>query len=171
MTLEILVEYFMKYGEIAIFIIVLLEYMNLPGFPAGVILPLAGVWAARGKISFLIALLITVAAGLVGSLFLYWLGYKGGEFFLQKYLSKFPKQRETIEKYLVWIRQKGSIGIFIGKLIPMVRTLVSIPAGVARMRLLNYTVSSALGILVWNAFFLGAGYLLGDTVFEGEILL
>ena len=164
MTLDILMQYFTKYGGIAIFVIVLLEYLNLPGFPAGVIMPLAGIWAAKGNIAFLPALLITVAAGLTGSLILYYLGYKGGELFLQKYLNKFPKQRPVIEEKLAWIRRKGSIGIFFSKLIPMIRTLVSIPAGVSKMNLIQYTVSSTLGIFVWNLFFVGAGYFMGDAV-------
>ena len=48
MELEVIMDYFVKYGGVAIFVIVLLEYLNLPGFPAGVIMPLAGVWAAKG---------------------------------------------------------------------------------------------------------------------------
>lgn len=142
-----------------------LEYLNLPGFPAGVIMPLAGIWAAQGKIPFVVALLITIAAGLLGSLLLYYLGYKGGELFLQKCLNKFPKQKPLIEEKLKWIREKGCVGIFVSKLIPMVRTLVSIPAGVSRMNLLKYAVSSALGISIWNLFFVGAGYLLGESIF------
>lgn len=166
MTMSVITEYFVRYGGIAIFVIVLLEYLNLPGFPAGVIMPLAGVWAARGNIEFILALLITVAAGLTGSLILYYLGYKGGELFLQKYLNKFPRQRPVIEEKLRWIRERGSFGIFVSKLIPMVRTLVSIPAGVSKMDLVQYTLSSTLGIFVWNLFFVGAGYFLGDAVLK-----
>lgn len=166
MTMSVITEYFARYGGIAIFVIVLLEYLNLPGFPAGVIMPLAGIWAARGNIEFLLALLITVAAGLTGSLILYYLGYKGGELFLQKYLNKFPRQRPVIEEKLRWIRERGSFGIFVSKLIPMVRTLVSIPAGVSKMDLVQYTLSSTLGIFVWNLFFVGAGYFLGDAVLK-----
>lgn len=166
MTMSVITEYFARYGGIAIFVIVLLEYLNLPGFPAGVIMPLAGVWAARGNIEFILALFITVAAGLTGSLILYYLGYKGGELFLQKYLNKFPKQRPAIEEKLRWIRERGSLGIFVSKLIPMVRTLVSIPAGVSKMDLVQYTLSSTLGIFVWNLFFVGAGYFLGDAVLK-----
>ena len=162
--MEVIMEYFARYGGIGIFVIVLLEYLNLPGFPAGVIMPLAGIWAAKGQIHFIPALIITVAAGLTGSLILYLLGYKGGELFLQKYLNKFPKQRPMIEEKLSWVKEKGSVGIFISKLIPMIRTLISIPAGVAKMNLAKYTVSSALGIFVWNLFFVGAGYFLGDVV-------
>lgn len=164
MTLDVIMQYFARYGGVAIFVIVLLEYLNLPGFPAGIIMPLAGIWAAKGNIAFLPALLITVAAGLTGSMILYYLGYKGGELFLQKYLDKFPKQRPAIEEKLAWIRKKGSVGIFCSKLIPMIRTLVSIPAGVSKMDLVQYTVSSTLGIFVWNLFFVGAGYFMGDAV-------
>lgn len=166
MTLEIVMQYFARYGGIAIFVIVLLEYLNLPGFPAGVIMPLAGVWAAKGNINFMIALLITVAAGLLGSLLLYLLGYKGGELFLSNYIKKFPKQKAAVDKNLDLIRKKGCIGIFFSKLIPMVRTIISIPAGVLKINIWEYIVSSTLGILVWNLFFVGAGYYLGDAVFQ-----
>ena len=109
MELEVIMDYFVKYGGVAIFVIVLLEYLNLPGFPAGVIMPLAGVWAAKGNIHFIPTMLITVAAGLTGSLILYWVGYTGGDFVLKKYLNKFPKQRPMIEKKLEWVRQRGSM--------------------------------------------------------------
>ncbi len=164
MTVEMITTYFADYGGIAIFVIVLLEYMNLPGFPAGVIMPLAGIWAAKGNINFFMALLITILAGLTGSLILYYLGYSGGDLFLQKYLNKYPKQRPAIERKLAWVRQKGCVGIFVSKLIPMIRTLISIPAGVAKMNLMKYTVSSTLGIFVWNLVFVGAGYFFGDAV-------
>jgi membrane protein DedA with SNARE-associated domain len=62
------------------------------------------------------------------------------------------------------LREKGYIGIFIGKLIPMIRTVISIPAGVLKMNFLGYTLFSALGITVWNLVFVGAGYFFGDTV-------
>lgn len=166
MGVETIMEYFVKYGGVAIFVIVLLEYMNLPGFPAGVIMPLAGMWAAKGNIHFIPTILITVAAGLTGSLILYWIGYTGGELILAKYLNRFPKQRPAIERKLEWVRKRGSIGIFLSKLIPMIRTLISIPAGVSKMNLVSYTISSTLGILVWNLFFVGAGYFLGDAVLQ-----
>lgn len=52
MDIQTIMQYFVDYGPIAIYVIVLLEYLNLPGFPAGIIMPLAGIWAARGNISF-----------------------------------------------------------------------------------------------------------------------
>lgn len=166
MDLTTITLYFTKYGAIAIFVIVLLEYMNLPGFPAGVIMPLSGIMAARGNISFFAVMVITVAAGLTGSLLLYYLGWTGGTFFLEKWIRRFPKQKETIEKNLEWIRKKGFIGVFIAKLLPAVRTIVSIPAGILHMDLKKYVISSTLGIFIWNLVFVGAGYIVGDPIFE-----
>lgn len=166
MSLTTLTQYFTQYGAIAIFIIVLLEYLNLPGFPAGIIMPLSGVMAAKGDISFPLVMLITTAAGLTGSLALYLLGRKGGELFLNAYLKRFPKHREGIEKNIDWIRKKGAPGVFLAKLLPMIRTLISIPAGILKMPMNKYVVSSTLGIFVWNFVFVGAGYLLGDPIFE-----
>lgn len=165
MTLQTITEAFAQYGGIAIFIVVFLEYLNLPGFPAGIIMPLAGIWASEGNIDFFIALFLTVIAGMLGSWMLYWMGYKGGDFFLKKYFHKFPKQQTVIESKMNYLRQKGAMGIFISKLIPMVRTLISIPAGVIKMNFITYTVSSLLGVFLWNLVFVGAGYWMGDTVF------
>ncbi len=164
------IQYFMdvmsKYGAIAIFVIVLLEYLNLPGFPAGVIMPVAGILASRGRINFVLALLISVAAGLTGSILLYGLGRGGGEIFLKKYFKRFPKTQDVVEKKIAYLQKKGCVGIFVCKLIPAVRTLISIPAGVIKMNFVNYCISSTLGIFLWNLAFVGAGYIFGDAVFS-----
>ena len=67
MSIQTLTNYFLEYGAFFIFLIVLLEYLNLPGFPAGVIMPLSGIWASQGEISFPLVMVLTVAAGLTGS--------------------------------------------------------------------------------------------------------
>lgn len=103
--------------------------------------------------------------GTDGKLVLYLLGYTGGRAFLDAYVRRFPKQQPGIEKCIDWLNKRESLGVFLAKLLPMVRTLISIPAGIIRMNFLKYTVSSALGIFLWNLAFVGAGYLLGDAVF------
>ena len=67
MSIQMLTRIFLQYGALFIFLLVLLEYMNLPGLPAGIIMPLAGIWASQGKISFVTVMIITVLAGLLGS--------------------------------------------------------------------------------------------------------
>ena len=93
MDIHELTQYFLQYGAFFIYLIVLLEYMNLPGFPAGVIMPLSGIWAAQGEISFPVVMILTVAAGLTGSWLLYLLGRFGGNKLLGFYFRKFPKHR------------------------------------------------------------------------------
>ena len=166
MSVQALTQYFTQYGAIFVFVIVLLEYMNLPGFPAGVIMPLAGIWASKGAISFPVVMLLSVAAGVLGSWILYFLGRLGGDAFFRFYVKKFPRQKGLIEKNLEALRRRGAVGVFIGKLVPMMRTLISIPAGMISMGFGRYTVSSALGVLIWNTVFIGAGYFMGDAVFE-----
>lgn len=163
MNIQTLTNYFFEYGAIFIFLIVLLEYLNLPGFPAGVIMPLAGIWASKGEISFFMVMVLTVAAGLTGSWALYFLGRTGGEKILQFYFKKFPKQRPVIEEKIQMLKDKGCIGVFVSKLLPMVRTLISIPAGVVKMDFMKYTLSSVLGIFLWNLVFVGAGYFFGEA--------
>ena len=166
MGIQELTQYFTQYGAIFVFVIVLLEYMNLPGFPAGIIMPMAGVWASRGQIGFLKVMALSVAAVLLGSWILYFLGRLGGDAFFRFYIKKFPKQKELLEKNMEVLRRKGSIGVFISKLLPLARTLISIPAGMISMNFTKYTISSLMGVALWNLIFIGAGYFLGDSVWS-----
>lgn len=166
MGIQELTQYFTQYGAIFVFVIVLLEYMNLPGFPAGIIMPMAGVWASRGQIGFLTVMALSVAAGLLGSWILYFLGRLGGDAFFRFYIKKFPKQKKLLEKNMEVLRRKGSIGVFISKLLPLARTLISIPAGMISMNFTKYTISSLMGVALWNLIFIGAGYFLGDSVWS-----
>ena len=163
MSIQTLTDYFIQYGAFFIYLIVLLEYMNLPGFPAGVIMPLSGIWAAKGEISFPAVMVLTVAAGLTGSWLLYFLGRLGGSKVMGFYFKKFPKQQAVIEEKIEFLREKGGIGVFVSKLLPMVRTLISIPAGMVKMDFVKYTVSSLCGIFLWNLAFVGAGYFFGEA--------
>ena len=79
---------------------------------------------------------------------------------------KFPKQKEALEKNLEMIRKKGAYGVFFSKLVPMLRTLISIPAGIVGLDFARYTVSSLLGVCLWNLVFVGAGYFSADTVWN-----
>lgn len=166
MGVQQLTYYFTQYGPAVIFFIVLLEYMNLPGFPAGVIMPMAGIWAAKGNISFLAVMALSVAAGVLGSWILYFLGRLGGDRFLKFYVRKFPKQRGALEKNLDMLRRKGAYGVFLSKLVPMLRTLISIPAGIVGLDFVRYTVSSFFGVCLWNLAFVGAGYFCADTMWN-----
>lgn len=166
MNIQTLTQYFLQYGCFFIYLIVLLEYMNLPGFPAGIIMPLAGIWAANGKISFPLVMILSVLAGLTGSWILYFLGRLGGPKAMSFYFKKFPKHQAVIEGKMEMLQEKGSVGVFVSKLLPMVRTIISIPAGMVRMNFVKYTISSVLGIFLWNLIFIGAGYYFGEEAIK-----
>ena len=166
MNMEILMNYFSQYGLIVFFIIIFLEYLNVPGLAAGIVMPLAGVWAANEGVGFFTAIFISVVAGLLGSLVLYAIARVGGEIFLKKLINKFPSQEKTINNKLDYLRQKGSVGVFVSKLIPMARTLIEIPAGVLKIEFMKYFCSAGLGIFVWNLIFVGSGYIFGEAVFQ-----
>lgn len=118
MDIHELTQYFLQYGAFFIYLIVLLEYMNLPGFPAGVIMPISGIWAAQGEISFPVVMILTVAAGLTGSWLLYLLGRFGGNKLLGFYFRKFPKHRPVIEEKMDFVRYtvSSACGIFLWNL-------------------------------------------------------
>lgn len=166
MDIQVLTDYFNQYGPVVIFIIVFLEYLNMPGFPSGVVMPLAGIWAAKGNIGFMSALILSVVAGLCGSWVLYFLGKYGGDLVLQKYIKRFPKHKAIIDKTIERVQNKGYFGIFVGKLIPVFRTIISIPAGVLKVNFTGYTIASTMGIFLWNLVFVGAGYYFGETVLK-----
>lgn len=162
MDLATISSYLSNYGLLCIFIIIFLEYINLPGLPGGIIIPLVGAWVASTKTSFLLALLVSVIAGLLGSILLYLLGLYGGEVIIEKFLRRFPKHRERIDNIFEKLKSWGNAGIFICKLIPAVRTIISVPAGVIKVNFIKFTIYSTLGILVWNGVLMALGYIFGD---------
>ena len=166
MDVNSILDYLAQYGVIFIFVIVFLEYLNLPGLPAGIIMPLAGLWISRGNMNFPFVLFLSVIAGVIGSWCLYFLGFYGGNFLLKKYTNKFPKQKDYIDEKLKYLKDKGHMGVFISRLIPVARTIIAIPAGVLKMDFLKYTIHSACGIFIWNGVFISAGYILGEGIFK-----
>ncbi|MEF9934512.1 MAG: DedA family protein [Clostridium sp.] len=157
-------EYLSTYGMLFIFIIFFLEYLNVPGLAAGIIMPLAGVWAKSYGANIFFVVLVTVLAGMLASFVLYLIGRFSGMYLIDKIVNKFPKQGAKINAKVEMIRKKGAIGVFICKLIPCIRTIISIPAGACKISAVKYTVAAGLGIIVWNSAFVAAGYLFSDAV-------
>lgn len=161
MDIYTVLDYFSKYGLIFLFIIVFLEYMNLPGLPAGIIMPAAGILIAGNDMNFITAFIISIIAGLLGSYVLYFAGYFIGKPMLDKFYHKYEKLRPSIDKTVGYIDRHGNSGIFIARLIPVARTLISIPAGTLRMKFIPYTLYSIGGIAIWNLVYIYAGYFFG----------
>lgn len=163
-NMDVVIEYMQNYGILFLFIIVYLEYLNLPGLPAGIIMPAAGFLVATSDINFIYALIISIIAGILGSYTLYALGYFIGSPILDKVYNKFKKSRPAIDKSFGYMERYGNKGVFISRLMPVARTLISLVAGIGKMKMWSFTIYSVGGIAIWNLGFIFAGYLMGIVV-------
>ncbi|MBS3939713.1 MAG: DedA family protein [Actinobacteria bacterium] len=133
-----------------------------PPLPSEVVLPLAGFAAHRGMFSLGEAIIWTTAGSVIGALALYGLGAVVGRDRLVDVVSKIPLvDAEDIVRAERWFERWGPLAVLFGRMIPIVRSLISVPAGVARMPLPRFVVYTAVGSVVWNSLFICAGYLLG----------
>ena len=134
-----------------------------PPIPSEVILPLAGFLASQGRMNLVLVLITATLGGFVGALLLYWLGRVVGEERSVHWLSKLPLvDREDFEKAAGWLHRHGRSAVFFGRLIPGVRSLISLPAGSTRMPLLTFSTFTIAGTLVWNGLLVGLGAALGS---------
>ncbi|GAA1868893.1 DedA family protein [Myceligenerans crystallogenes] len=134
-----------------------------PPLPSEVILPLAGFTAAQGGLVLWQVLAWTTAGSVTGALILYGLGAWLGRDRLRAIVDRMPLvPLSDVDKAEDWFARRGDQAVLIGRLIPIVRSLISIPAGVERMPLGRFLAYTTLGSGVWNTLLVGAGYLLGD---------
>lgn len=135
-----------------------------PPLPSEIVLPLAGLAASRGSFSLFEALFWTTAGSVVGAYLLYWLGAAFGERKLRAIAEKLPLIKGTdVDNTVAWFDRHGSKAVFFGRMIPIFRSLISIPAGVTRMSLIRFGILTLAGSLIWNSIFVLAGYLLGEN--------
>lgn len=134
-----------------------------PPLPSEVILPLAGFTSSQGNMNIFAAIAWTTLGSLVGAVVLYQLGAWLGRERIRHYANKLPlvkvKDIDTAEK---WFTNHENQAVFFGRMIPVVRSLISIPAGVEKMPMKIFIIYSAAGSLIWNTVLISAGYLLGE---------
>lgn len=142
-------------------LIVALENI-FPPIPSEVILPLAGFAAARGAFSLASAIVWTTVGSLVGALVAYGLGRWLGADRVRALFRRTPLLKvEDFAKTERWFSRHGYTSVFFGRMVPVVRSLISIPAGIERMNLALFVLLTTLGSLLWNSIFVVGGYLLG----------
>ena len=133
-----------------------------PPIPSEVILPSAGFAAASGSMGLVSAIVWATIGSVVGALALYALGAWFGRARFYSLASKIPFVKETdIERAEAWFVRRGPLAVLLGRVVPVVRSLISIPAGIERMKLLPFTLYTAIGSALWNSVLIGAGYALG----------
>lgn len=135
-----------------------------PPIPSEVVLPLAGFTASQGNMNLIAAFLWATAGSVVGAYLLYWLGAVIGANRLRRIADwMWLVEVEDVDKSLHWFDKYGKLSILFGRLIPGVRSLISIPAGIDRMNVLSFGLFTLLGSAVWNALLIYLGFILGEN--------
>ncbi|MFF4890234.1 DedA family protein [Micromonospora chersina] len=151
-----------SFGAVGVALLVALESI-IPPIPSEVVLAMAGYLAAEGRFNVVLIVLAATAGSLLGALVLYWLGAALGEERLKRWLDHIPLvDRDDLEKADRWFERHGRWAVLIGRVVPVVRSLVSVPAGANRMPLGEFILLTTLGSGVWNALIVGAGFALGS---------
>lgn len=142
-----------------------LESACIP-LPSEVVLPLGGNMVAKGIITLLEANVAAAVGSLIGSLTAYAVGYYGGRPFILKYGKYFFVSEKHFHEAEHTFNKYGIAAVFFGRLLPVIRTFISLPAGIAKMDLKKFITFSVVGMLPWNALLIWLGYKLGPKFEE-----
>lgn len=149
-------------GSIGVALLVAVEHI-IPPLPSEVVLPFSGALVADGRLSFWVVLLAATVGSVVGGWVLYELGRSFGRDRVVRGLSRVPLfVDDDVERADGWFERHGEVAVLTGRLVPGVRSLVSIPAGAQEMPRGRYLGLTAVGSLAWNAALIGVGVGLGQ---------
>jgi membrane protein DedA with SNARE-associated domain len=134
-------------------------------FPSEVVLPPAGYLAAQGRMNAFLAFGAGLLGSVIGALFNYYLAVALGRPLLHRLVQRYHRyllmRESSLEKAEAYFRRHGEISTFVGRLIPVIRQLISVPAGISRMRLDRFVLYTSIGAGIWCAVLTAIGYLVG----------
>jgi membrane protein DedA with SNARE-associated domain len=150
------------FGYPGVFVLITLESTLVP-IPSELVMPLAGYMASKGTFSLPVILVINSGAALLGSGLCYWIGVVGGKPFLVKYGKYFLVRQHDIEKTEAFFAKHGKKTILIGRFLPVIRHVISVPAGIARMPLRAFFLQTFLGSTIWGGALILLGHYVGSN--------
>ncbi|HLF70297.1 MAG TPA: DedA family protein [Actinomycetota bacterium] len=148
-------------GYAAIFFLMLLESAAIP-VPSEITMPVAGLLAQAGRFNFVLVAMLGTLGNLVGSWIAYGMGRYGGRALLIRYGRFVMVKPHDIERADAWFERYGGRAVFWSRLVPVVRTFISVPAGVARMPLVRFSLLTFVGCLPWSFALTYVGFALGE---------
>lgn len=147
-------------GYPGVFALITLESTLVP-IPSELVMPFAGYMASQGEFSLPVLLVINSAAALLGSGICYWIGVVGGKPFLVRYGKYFLVRQHDIARTEAFFARYGKATILIGRFLPVIRHVISVPAGIARMPLRGFFLQTFLGSTIWGGTLILLGYFVG----------
>ncbi len=157
-----IVTYIGDMGYLGIFLLMFLESTFFP-FPSEIIMIPAGYLAYQGEMNLYLIILIGILGSVAGALLNYYLAMVFGRKFILKYGKYFFIKEETLQKLDTFFIKHGEISTFTGRLIPGIRQLISLPAGLARMHIAKFSFYTAIGAGIWVIVLVLLGYLVGSN--------
>lgn len=146
-------------GYPSVFILMVMESMVFP-IPSEAVMPFAGFLIVQKTFTFGQVILVSTLGSIVGSLLSYAIGFYGGMPFVKKFGKYALLDMEELEATEKFFKKRGEITIFICRFIPVVRHLISIPAGIGKMNVVTFSIFTIVGAGLWNAFLAYVGYVL-----------
>jgi membrane protein DedA with SNARE-associated domain len=149
-------------GYLGVVLLMGIESANIP-LPSEVIMPFSGYLVYTGKFNLF---WVAIAGGLGclwGSLFSYWIGAKGGRPLIEKYGKYILMSKHDLDIADKWFMKWGMKAVFVGRLLPVIRTFISFPAGIARVNLFWFSVWTFIGSVIWSYFLGWVGYKMGEN--------
>jgi len=157
-----LVDLIFEWGYVGILLLMMVESSFIP-FPSEVVLIPAGYLASKGEMGIMMIMISSLAGSMAGAFVNYYLALLLGRKILCKYGKYFFINESAIEQMDDYFAKHGHISTFIGRLIPGIRQLISIPAGLARMNLTTFSIYTALGASIWAFILVMLGYMIGEN--------
>lgn len=149
-------------GPVGVGLMVALENV-FPPIPSEIVLPFAGFVAGRGGSSLWMMILASTVGSVGGAIVLYETGRRVGQERTRHLLCRLPLvEPDEVDRAIAWFHEHGGRAVFSGRFLPVVRSLVSLPAGADRMSRPWFVLLSTLGTAIWNTIWVWAGYLLGS---------
>lgn len=161
--LEMIASGVEAWGYWGIILMMAIESANIP-LPSEAIMPTAGILVQQGKMDFHLAALAGAVGCVVGSIPSYFLGMKGGRPFLEKYGRWFLLKTKDLEKADKWVNKYGDMTFFICRMLPVVRTFISFPAGVLKAHFLMFCIFTFIGSWIWCYFLTWVGVQFGANM-------
>jgi membrane protein DedA with SNARE-associated domain len=153
-----------RLGAVGVGFAILLETV-VPPIPSEAVLGLAGVLINDGRLDVVPVVLFATLGSILGAVFFYYVGRALGPRRSHAFLDRLPLvETEDVDKTFAWFERHGRSAVFFGRMVPIVRSFISVPAGVVRMPFAQFVVYSAAGSLIWNSVLIGLGVAAGDFV-------
>ncbi len=154
------------WGQLGVFLLMVAENV-FPPIPSEVIMPLAGFLAGRGDLSLTLTVLMGTAGSVIGTLMWYYIGRSIGEARLKRWAAKHGRlltlAPSDIDNARDWFERHGAAAVFFGRMIPAIRTLISVPAGLSTMPFSKFLIYTILGSALWTGLLTFAGLILHEN--------